>query len=78
MSSQQRDGKERGSMSQDRIHERWTEITEELKRRWHKLTTDDVLYPNGSARYLASVLQERYGIDKDEALQQVFEFESGL
>jgi uncharacterized protein YjbJ (UPF0337 family) len=65
-------------MSQDRIQERWTEITGKLKRRWRKLTMDDVLHPNGNAQYLASVLQERYGIDKNEALQQVFEFESGL
>lgn len=62
----------------DRVSEAWPQITDRLLRRWRKLTVDDVLYPYGSARYLARVLQDRYGIDRQEVLLQVHEFECGL
>lgn len=62
----------------DRIMLRWSEIPDRIRRRWHKLTRDDVLRPHGNAEYLASVLQARYGFDRREALLQVFEFESDL
>ena len=62
----------------DRIKQEWTEISDKLRRRWRKLTADDVLFAGGSAEYLARVLQDRYGVDRREALLQVYEFESGL
>ena len=65
-------------LSRDRIREEWAQITGKMRRRWRKLTMDDVMFPDGSAEYLARVLQDRYGIDRREALLQVFEFESGL
>lgn len=69
---------EGSGIGQDRIKEEWSEIAGRLRRRWRKLTTDDVLYPGGNAEYLAGVLQERYGVDRREALLQVYEFESEL
>lgn len=65
-------------MSQDRIKAKWTDITGKIQRRWCKLTIDDVSFPSGNAEYLAGVLQDRYGMDRREALLQVFEFESEL
>lgn len=62
----------------DRIKQEWTEISDKLRRRWRKLTWDDVLFKDGSAEYLASVLQDRYGVDRREALLQVYEFESQM
>lgn len=62
----------------DRIMLRWSEIPERIRRRWRKLTRDDVMRPDGNAEYLASVLQRRYGLQRREALLQVFEFESEL
>jgi len=35
-----------------------------------------VLLPDGDGEYLAGLLEERYGVDRREALLQVFEFES--
>jgi len=49
-----------------------------LRRRWRKLKWQDVLREDGDAEYLAALLQERYGVDRKEALLQVFEFESDL
>ncbi|HET7560979.1 MAG TPA: CsbD family protein [Rhodanobacteraceae bacterium] len=63
---------------QDRIKQEWPAISDKLRRRWHKLTSDDVSYAGGSAEYLARVLQDRYGVDRHEAVLQVHEFESEL
>ena len=66
------------NVGHDRIQQEWTQISDKLRRRWRKLTADDVLFAGGSAEYLARVLQDRYGVDRREALLQVYEFESGL
>lgn len=65
-------------MSQDRIKDEWVRIPDRLRRRWHKLTPEDVLFPAGSAEYLATLLQKRYGVDRREAFLQVYEFECEL
>lgn len=62
----------------DRIHEQWPLLGFKLRRRWRKLTRDDVAFPYGCTAYLARVLQDRYGIDHHAALLQVFEFEMRL
>lgn len=65
-------------LSQDRIRDEWSRLGDRLRRRWRKLTREDVECPNGNAAYLAGLLQQRYGVDRREALLQVFEFESEL
>jgi len=42
------------------------------------LTDDDLDVADGNADYLAGRLQERYGIAKDEARQQLRDFERGI
>lgn len=37
-----------------------------------------MLLPDGDGEYLAGLLEERYGVDRREALLQVFEFEGDL
>jgi hypothetical protein len=65
-------------LSNDRIMEQWEHIPDRLRRRWRKLTNEDVRYAGGSAEYLAERLQHRYGVDRREAFLQVYEFESEL
>lgn len=62
----------------DRLKDQWADIGGKIRRRWRKVTMDDVLFPGGSAEYLATVLQARYGVDRREALLQVYEFEIDL
>lgn len=64
--------------SPDRIRDEWADITGRMRRRWHKLTHEDVAIPEGGAEYLATLLQKRYGVDRREALLQVYEFECEL
>ena len=66
------------AIGHDRIKQQWPAISGQLQHRWRKLTADDVLFAHGSADYLARVLQDRYGIDRQEVRLQVHEFESGL
>ncbi|HET7222041.1 MAG TPA: CsbD family protein [Rhodanobacteraceae bacterium] len=65
-------------MGNDRIMEEWTNIPDRLRRRWRKLTIEDVRRPEGCSEYLAERLQQRYGVDRREAFLQVYEFESEL
>ncbi|HEX7369593.1 MAG TPA: CsbD family protein [Rhodanobacteraceae bacterium] len=62
----------------DRIKDQWNVIPSRLRRRWRKLTDEDVQAPAGSVEYLAERLQRRYGVDRHEAMLQVYEFESEL
>ncbi|HLI17155.1 MAG TPA: hypothetical protein VKV22_02645 [Rhodanobacteraceae bacterium] len=65
-------------LSEDRIREHWNEISARLRRRWRKLTEEEILSPDGSAEYLARAIQQHYGLARREALLQVFEFECEL
>ncbi|MGH8215541.1 MAG: CsbD family protein [Rhodanobacteraceae bacterium] len=65
-------------MTEDKIKGQWKQLSGKLKTRWGKLTDDDLTAASGSAEYLTGKVQERYGIAKDEARDQVRNFESGL
>lgn len=65
-------------MNEDRIKGQWKQLNGKLKSRWGKLTDDDLRVADGNAEYLAGKLQERYGIAKDEATEQVREFENNM
>lgn len=65
-------------LTPDRIRDEWPRLGDRLRRRWRKLTREDVAFSDGNATYLAGLLQQRYGVDRREALLQVFEFESEL
>lgn len=65
-------------MNDERISDERLAIAGDLRKRWRKLSLDDVLFYDGSLKYLVKRLQERYGIDRREALLQVFEFRSNV
>lgn len=50
------------------------ELAQKLKRRWGKLTDDDISVVSGRADLLASRVQERYGESKNEAIKSVSKF----
>jgi len=65
-------------MNEDRIKGQWKQLAGKLKAKWGKLTNDDVDRAEGNSEYLAGRIQERYGIQRDEAKKQVHEFEKTL
>ena len=65
-------------MNEDRIKGQWKQLAGKLKEKWGKLTDDDLKRTEGSSEYLVGIVQERYGIARDEAKKQVKEFEKRL
>lgn len=65
-------------MNEDKIKGQWKQLHGKLKAQWGKLTDDDLRVANGNVEYLAGKLQERYGIARDAARQQVEAFNQDL
>ncbi|MGO4504638.1 MULTISPECIES: CsbD family protein [unclassified Dyella] len=65
-------------MKQRNIQGQWKQIGGQIKQHWGKLTSDDLRIAEGNAEYLSGKLQQRYGIARDEADQQVKAFEKQL
>lgn len=63
-------------MNQDRIEGNWKQVKGKVKEQWGKLTDDDLDVIAGKRDQLMGRIQERHGIAKDEAEQQVATFET--
>ena len=61
-------------MSTDLLKARWTQLRGEIKKRWGELTDDEVVQINGERDKLAGLIQERYALTKEKALEQVDKF----
>jgi len=53
------------------ISSRWTRFSRDVKKKWSKLTDDEVMGVNGRREILAERIQERYGIAVEEANKQI-------
>lgn len=65
-------------MNWTEIRGRWKQLTGDAKRRWGKLTDDDLAVAEGDRERLVGKIQERYGVAKDEAERQVDDWLSSL
>jgi uncharacterized protein YjbJ (UPF0337 family) len=63
-------------MNWDIIQGKWKEIKGQAKEQWGKLTDDDLDRIEGKRDQLIGRVQQKYGIAKDEAEQQVKQFET--
>jgi len=61
-------------MNWDRIAGNWKQFTGAARSQWGKLTDDEVDQVAGEREKLVGMVQERYGIAKDEAEKQVDEW----
>lgn len=61
-------------MNWDRIQGNWKQLKGEAQRQWGKLTDDELDQAAGDRQKLAGLVQERYGIGKDEAERQIDEW----
>lgn len=62
-------------MNWDTISGKWMQVKGQVKEKWGKLTDDDLTKIEGVRDRLSGVIQERYGLAKDEAEKQLAEFE---
>lgn len=53
---------------------KWKQLTGDIKSTWGKITDDDVAAIDGKREKLLGVLQERYGIAREEAEKQADSF----
>lgn len=65
-------------MNWDTVEGNWKQFTGKVKEKWGKLTDDDLTVINGKRDQLAGKVQEYYGISKDEAEEQLKDFEKNI
>ena len=58
--------------------ERWQRLTAAARQRWNLLTEDDVNDVRGNAERMVSVLQDRYGMAREEALKELTTWSQSL
>lgn len=62
------------SLNWDQIEGKWKQYSGQIKEKWGKLTDDDLTVISGKKDQLVGKLQQRYGMAKDQAEQQIDEF----
>lgn len=61
-------------MNEDQIKGKWTQLSGRIKAQWGKLTEDDLTQIEGDRDDLLGKIQERYGIAKERAEEQIRAF----
>ena len=62
-------------MNEDRIKGNWKQFTGKMKEQWGKLTDDDLDVAAGRRDQLLGKLQERLGLAKEAAEEQLKDWE---
>ncbi len=65
-------------MNKDTIEGQGRERVGKLRAKWGKLTDDDLEVIKGNRDQLMGILQQRYGLAKDQAKKEVDDFYSKL
>lgn len=58
-------------MNSDIISGKWTEIKGEIQKKWGSLTSDEVEKTKGDMKAMAGLLQQKYGLAKEEASEKL-------
>lgn len=61
-------------MNSDRTAGQWKQIKGRIKEQWGRLTDDEIAQLEGHSEQLVGRLQERYGLQQEEAERQAKEF----
>jgi uncharacterized protein YjbJ (UPF0337 family) len=70
-------GKE-ATMNWDQMQGKWKQLKGSLRQKWGKLTDDDLEQINGNRDKFVGILQERYGIAREEAQRRADEWAKSL
>ncbi len=65
-------------MNKEIFDGKFKEISGELKKKWGQLTDDDIRKTQGNAEALAGIVQQKMGLEKDEASRNVSELLKGM
>ena len=58
-------------MNEDTLKGQWTELKGKVREQWGKLTNDDLDQIQGRTQQLIGRIQQRYGVQREEAERQV-------
>jgi uncharacterized protein YjbJ (UPF0337 family) len=61
-------------MNWDTVKGNWKQAKGKVKEQWGKLTDDEIDELEGKSEILAGKLQERYGLNREEAEREVRDF----
>jgi uncharacterized protein YjbJ (UPF0337 family) len=61
-------------MNAEQLKGKWKQIKGSVKSKWGQLTDDDLDFVDGQREKLIGRIQERYGVDKEDAQRQVDEW----
>jgi len=64
-------------INKDTVQGKWKQLAGKVKETWGKLTDDEIARIEGNEERLSGLVQERYGISKEEAKEQVHRFMRG-
>jgi uncharacterized protein YjbJ (UPF0337 family) len=62
----------------EQIAGKWKQVRGEAKKKWGKLTDDELMLVDGNRDILAGKIQEKYGIAKEEVNKQIDEWAAKL
>jgi uncharacterized protein YjbJ (UPF0337 family) len=65
-------------MNSDEVAGKWKQIKGKVREKWGDLTDDDLQRAAGGREQFVGLLQERYGMAKEQAEKQVDEFMSSV
>ena len=65
-------------MNWEQMEGKWKQYSGKVREKWGKLTDSDLEVIHGRREQLVGKIQERYGIQKEEAERQVNEFTVGM
>lgn len=63
-------------MNWEQIKGNWNQMKGDLKAKWGDLTDDDLARIDGEKDKLVGVIQEKYGLSKEEAERQIDSWKS--
>lgn len=61
-------------MNSDRIKGQWNQIVGVAKQTWSKITDDELLGIEGDVQRLSGLVQERYGVTREQAESEIKTF----
>ena len=61
-------------MDWNRVEGNWKQVKGMVKAKWGKLTDDDLTLINGRRDQLEGKIQERYGLAKDQAKKEIYDW----
>ena len=62
----------------EQIAGKWKQVKGEAKKKWGKLTDDELLQVEGNRDILVGKIQEKYGVAKEDANKQIDEWAAKL